>query len=121
MFKKRRRRKRFWLHFEIDGDSGPGSDDGRSELGVHVISDTASDGGDKGLHESRVIATKKKSFIVSCVTESALQESKITEDETEEHVASDNYISPENTQKKKKIYVLWTSIISIILFGHCSV
>ena len=85
------------LHFELDGDSGPGSDDGRSELGVHVISDTASDGGDKGLHESRVIATKKKSFIVSCVTESALQESKITEDETEEHVASDNYISPENT------------------------
>ncbi|CAC5409771.1 WNK [Mytilus coruscus] len=86
------------LHFELDGDSGQGSDDGRSDLGVHVISDTASAAGEKEKQESRVVATKKKSFIVSCVTEAPIHESKITEDESEEHVASsDNYISPENT------------------------
>ncbi|CAG2254672.1 PRKWNK [Mytilus edulis] len=86
------------LHFELDGDSGQGSDDNRSDLGVHVISDTASAAGEKEKQESRVVATKKKSFIVSCVTEATIHESKITEDESEEHVASsDNYISPENT------------------------
>ncbi|XP_076095741.1 uncharacterized protein LOC143066794 isoform X4 [Mytilus galloprovincialis] len=86
------------LHFELDGDSGQGSDDNRSDLGVHVISDTASTAGEKEKQESRVVATKKKSFIVSCVTEATIHESKITEDESEEHVASsDNYISPENT------------------------
>lgn len=86
------------LHFELDGDSGAGSDDNRSDLGVHVISDTASDGGEKGPQESRVVATKKKSFIVSCVAEHKIQGSKINEDETEERQAlSDNYVSPENT------------------------
>lgn len=87
------------LQFEFDGDSGPGSDDGRSDLGVHVISDSAPDGIQKENQESRVVSTKKKSFIVSCVAEPSLQESKITEDESEEQiVTSDNYISPENTQ-----------------------
>lgn len=86
------------LHFEFDGDSGPGSDDGRSDLGVHVVSDSAADGVPKENQESRVVSTKKKSFIVSCVAEPPIQESKIAEDESEEQiVTSDNYISPENT------------------------
>ncbi|XP_056001066.1 serine/threonine-protein kinase WNK1-like isoform X4 [Ostrea edulis] len=86
------------LHFDTDGDSGQASDDSRNEMGVL-------DGVDGHVQmrekksESRVIESKKRSFIVSKVLEPRILESKISEDDNEEHTnISDNYISPENTQ-----------------------
>ncbi|XP_061187851.1 uncharacterized protein LOC133195890 isoform X2 [Saccostrea echinata] len=88
------------LHFDTDGDSGQASDDSRSDMGVREL---LLDGVD-GVHmrekksESRVIESKKRSFIVSKVLEPRILESKISEDDNEEQTnISDNYISPENT------------------------
>ncbi|XP_062611403.1 serine/threonine-protein kinase Wnk-like isoform X2 [Saccostrea cucullata] len=88
------------LHFDTDGDSGQASDDSRNDMGVR---DLLLDGVD-GVHmrekksESRVIESKKRSFIVSKVLEPRILETKISEDDNEEQTnVSDNYISPENT------------------------
>ncbi|XP_022302002.2 uncharacterized protein LOC111109993 isoform X4 [Crassostrea virginica] len=94
------------LHFDTDGDSGQASDDSRNEAGAQEILDGV-DGHHHHHHhvqmrekksESRVIESKKRSFIVSKVLEPTILESKISEDDNEEQTnISDNYISPENT------------------------
>ena len=48
--------------------------------------------------ESHVVESKNRSFIVSRVAEKTVLESKISEDDVDEHLW-DNYISPENTQR----------------------
>ncbi|XP_033745318.1 uncharacterized protein LOC117330875 isoform X3 [Pecten maximus] len=79
----------------FDGDLEQTSDDGRSEVGVHVITERKQDEA-TGTEESRVVESKNRSFIVSRVPEKTVLDSKISEDDGGEW---DNYVSPENTQK----------------------
>ncbi|XP_060078568.1 serine/threonine-protein kinase WNK-like [Ylistrum balloti] len=71
------------------------SDDGRTEVGVHVITERKHDEATE-TEESRVVESKNRSFIVSRVPEKTVLDSKISEDDGGEW---DNYVSPENTQK----------------------
>ncbi|XP_069101299.1 serine/threonine-protein kinase WNK-like isoform X2 [Argopecten irradians] len=79
----------------FDADLEQTSDDGRSEVGVHVITERKQDQSTE-TEESRVVESKNRSFIVSRVPEKTVLDSKISEDDGGEW---DNYVSPENTQK----------------------
>lgn len=85
------------LQFDGDVDSGQTSDEGRAEF--HCPSE---DTDTKTLltqdGERRIVESKHRNFIVSCVRESSLSETKIAEDDTEEQTGTDNVPSPESTQ-----------------------
>ncbi|XP_021370957.1 serine/threonine-protein kinase WNK-like isoform X3 [Mizuhopecten yessoensis] len=79
----------------FDGELEQTSDDGRQEVGVHVVTERKQDEAAR-TEESRVVESKNRSFIVSRVPEKTVLDSKISEDDGGEW---DNYVSPENTQK----------------------